>query len=91
MKNPWNNPSFSSEPKSVRDVPCRGCAALAGEACRLIAQRTWVRAQIRRGELPVAVIVRKQIKKHHKMRWDDFDRIRGQFAKIRDWEKRYAK
>jgi hypothetical protein len=89
MRTVFNNPSYSSEPKTPLDIPCRGCAALPGEKCRLVDNRTFVRAQIRAGQVP-GVMVRKDLNYFHDMRRRDLRRAQIDFAKLEDWRRRYA-
>jgi hypothetical protein len=77
-------------PQSPIEIHCRGCDAKPGEKCGVVPNKSLLRRRLRAGD-PVHAYYTKLLRYFHDMRWRDFNRVRNDFAKLDDWNKRYAK
>lgn len=75
-------------PKSPLDLPCRGCAAEPGQKCGVVPNRSLLRRRLRAGD-PEPYWIRV-LPYFHDMRWRDFNKVRNEYAKLNDWQKRFG-
>jgi hypothetical protein len=75
-------------PTTPMDVFCRGCSAKPGHKCGVVPNRSLLRRRIRDGN-PVQSYWIRLLPYFHDMRWRDFNRVRNEYAKLDDWQKRY--
>ena len=80
---------MSERPESPLDLFCRGCAAEPGQKCGVVPNRSLLRRRIRAGD-PVTTCWIRQLSYFHDMRWRDFNRVRNEWAKLDDWQRRYG-
>jgi hypothetical protein len=80
----------NGEPESPLDLFCRGCAAEPGRKCGTVPNRSLLRRRIRAGE-PVESFWSRELPYFHDMRWRDFNKVRGEYARLQDWNARYGK
>lgn len=79
----------TDHPQSPLDIFCRGCAAPPGHKCGVVPNRSLLRRRIRDGD-PVEEYWIRELNYFHDMRWRDFNRVRGEWAALDDWNKRYG-
>ncbi len=84
-----NGPMRMNRPSSALDMPCRGCGAKPGQKCGIVPDRSLLRRRIRAG-LPVTAHWMKLLPYFHVMRERDFRRVRTEWNKLDDWQKRYV-